>query len=100
MALRSFIFCDICNPLAIRYVELRRCNGRNARIGRRLTDGRNWFDGNEGEARKVGWVASEDGRQHICPACFGRMQSMRHVLEEHLFVSSNLTQILEEEANY
>ncbi|MEW5787383.1 MAG: hypothetical protein AB1899_05975 [Pseudomonadota bacterium] len=86
MARRSFIFCDICNPLAIRYIEFRRASGRNARGGRRVTDGRAWFDGSDEEAVKAGWVIAENG-QHVCPACFERMKSMRHVLEERLFVS-------------
>jgi len=99
MARRSFIFCDICNPLAIRYVEMRRSIGRDARIGRRLSDGRNWFDGSDEEAQLAGWVAAEAG-QHICPVCFQRMKSMRHVLEERLLVSSNLTRTLEDEADF
>lgn len=99
MARRSFIFCDICNPLAIRYIEMRRAGTRNSRIGRRLSDGRNWFDGTEEEATLAGWVATNDG-QHVCPACFGRMKSMRQVLEERLFVSSRLTQVLEDEADF
>lgn len=97
MARRSFIFCDICNPLAIRYIEMRRSTGRNSRIGRRVTDGRNWFDGTDQEATLAGWVSTDDG-QHVCPACFGRMKSMRHVLEERLFVVGDLNQIKDEEA--
>jgi len=99
MARRSFIFCDICNPLAIRYVEMRRATGRDVRIGRRVSDGRNWFDGSDEEATLAGWVATDDG-QHVCPACFGRMKSMRHVLEERLFVSNSLTRILEDASDF
>lgn len=96
MARRSFIFCDICNPLAIRYIEMRRSIGRNARIGRRVSDGRNWFDGDDAEAALSGWVATDDG-QHVCPACFARMKSMRHVLEERLVKSSSVIEVLEDE---
>jgi hypothetical protein len=85
MARRGFIFCDICNPLAIRYVEMRRSIGRNSRIGRRVTDGRNWFEGDDAEAELAGWISTEEG-QHVCPACFARMKSMRHVLEERLIM--------------
>ena len=97
MARRSFIFCDICNPLAIRYIEMRRVMGRDSRIGRRLTDGRNWFDGTDEEAERAGWITTEDG-QHVCPACFGRMKSMRHILEDRHIVSRNLNQALDDES--
>ncbi|MBI5329171.1 MAG: hypothetical protein HZB71_01005 [Betaproteobacteria bacterium] len=99
MARRSFIFCDICNPLAIRDIEMRRNTGRcqdgakDKGKGRRITDGRAWFDGSDEEAQTDGWVPTEDG-QHICPTCFERMKSMRHVLEEHLFVSVGLSQVI------
>lgn len=83
MARRSFIFCDICNPLAIRYIEMRRSAGRDSRIGRRVTDGRNWFDGADEEAKQAGWVGTDDG-QHVCPDCFSRMKSMRHLLDARL----------------
>ena len=98
MARRSFIFCDICNPLAIRYIEMRRAPNRDFRIVRRVSDGRKWFDGTDDEAQLAGWVAADDG-QHVCPACFGRMKSMRHVLEERLFVSNSLTRVFEDEAD-
>jgi hypothetical protein len=95
MARRSFIFCDICNPLAIRDIEMRRNTQRcvDKTKGRRITDGRAWFDGADEEAQADGWVATEDG-QHICPTCFERMRSMRHILEERLFVSVGLTQVI------
>lgn len=95
MARRCFIFCDICNPLAIREVEMRRASGR-AGEGRRVTDGRMWLDGTEKEAQTAGWVATDDG-QHICPACFDRMRAMRHVLEERLFVSPSMLDIVEQD---
>lgn len=94
MARRSFIFCDICNPLAIREVEMRRASGRTGG-GRRLTDGRVWFDGTEKEALAAGWLSTEDG-QHICPACFERMRSMRHVLEERLFISPSVADLVQD----
>jgi hypothetical protein len=94
MARRSFIFCDICNPQAIREVEMRRASGRAGK-GRRVTDGRMWFDGTDEEAKEAGWVASEDGR-HICPACFERMRAMRHVLEERLFVTPEVMHLVQD----
>lgn len=97
MARRSFIFCDICNPLAVREVEMRRASGRDGK-GRRISDGRVWFDGSEQEAHAAGWVASEDGR-HICPACFTRMRAMGPVLEERLFVSPGVMHALQGRTN-
>lgn len=96
MARRSFIFCDICNPLALRAIEMRRTSDRDCRDGRRLCDGRAWFDGSDHEAKHAGWVVADDG-QHICPACFERLRSMRHVLEERLFVGLNVTEVLRDE---
>lgn len=86
MTVRSFIFCDICNPMAIREIEMRRTTVRDARGGRRVSDGRMWFDGDEQSAVKHGWVATENG-QHVCPSCLERMQALRPVLDERLFVS-------------
>ena len=96
MARRSFIYCDICNPLALRAIEMRRTTGRDSRDGRRLSDGRAWFDGSDHEAKQSGWVVADDG-QHICQACFERLRSMRHVLEERLFVGTGATEILRDE---
>ncbi len=97
MARRSFVFCDICNPLALRSIEMRRTIiGRDSRDGRRLADGRAWYDGSDLEAKHAGWVVADDG-QHICPACFERLRSMRNVLEERLFVGINMTQVLTDE---
>lgn len=96
MARRSFIFCDICNPMALRAIEMRRVDGRDHRNGRRLSDGRAWFDGNDQEARFAGWLVAEDG-QHICPACFERLRSMRNLLEERLFLGASMTEVMRDE---
>jgi hypothetical protein len=94
MAHRSFIFCDICNPQAVREVEMRRASGRDG-MGRRITDGRVWFDGTDEEALAAGWVAAEDG-QHICPACFDRMRSLHHMLKDRPFVSAAVADALQD----
>lgn len=96
MARRSFIFCDICNPLALRSIEMRRTSGRDSRDSRRLSDGRAWFDGGNSEAQHAGWVVADDG-QHICPACFERLRSMRNVLEERLFTGISMTKVMHDE---
>ena len=68
MSIRTFIFCDICNPQALRSIEFRRSPREEERNGRRISDGRNWFEGMWPEAMKSGWNSTPKN-QHICPAC-------------------------------
>ncbi len=68
MSIRKFVFCDICNPQALRSVEFRRATRIDARTGRRISDGRAWFEGEPAMAAKAGWLCKPDGL-HICPAC-------------------------------
>ena len=68
MSIRNFIFCDICNPQALRSIEFRRSPRENEREGRRLCDGRAWFEGGLSDAKNAGWVTNSSG-QHICPSC-------------------------------
>jgi len=68
MSIRSFIFCDICNPQGLRSIEFRRSPREGDREGRRLSDGRAWFDGDLSAALNSGWKYTKDG-QHICPTC-------------------------------
>ena len=68
MSIRTFIFCDICNPQALRSIEFRRRPREEDRNGRRLSDGRAWLEGSLSNAHEQGWIAKADGR-HICPAC-------------------------------
>jgi hypothetical protein len=68
MSIRKFIFCDICNPQALRSIEFRRSSRKNERGGRRISDGRAWFEGELTNAVENGWSCTSDG-QHVCPAC-------------------------------
>lgn len=68
MSIRTFIFCDICNPQGIRTIEFRRKPREGNRNGRRLSDGRFWFDGSFEAAKASGWIENSSG-QHICPFC-------------------------------
>ncbi|MFQ3236052.1 MAG: hypothetical protein ACI9C4_001616 [Paraglaciecola sp.] len=70
--LRAFIFCDICNRQGLRYIEQNRSSQRGDEGGRRVTDGRSWYEGTLQEALNVGWV--DDDGQHICPHCHQRAQ--------------------------
>lgn len=72
MAVRTFVFCDICNPQGIRYVEQRRAPKGDRPHGRRVTDGRAWFEGAAEQAELEGWKTSPDGNRHICPRCHAR----------------------------
>jgi hypothetical protein len=77
VAVRTFLFCDICNPLAIRSVELRRHRPRADGSGQRLTDGRAWFEGELAVAvASHGWIVTADG-QHVCPKCAERHPELR-----------------------
>jgi hypothetical protein len=75
MSVRTFLFCDICNPMGIRLVEVRRTGERDTSEGRRLIDGRAWFEGSVEEAKAVRWAVTLDGR-HVCPACATRHRKL------------------------
>jgi len=69
MSIRTFIFCDICNPQALRSIEFRRATRLDQRPGRRICDGRSWLEADlEDAVEKAGWQYTKDGR-HICPSC-------------------------------
>lgn len=68
MARRCIIFCDICNLAGVRHIEARRNLDRDSRDGRRISDGRSWFEGTDQEAVYQGWVLTSEG-QHVCPVC-------------------------------
>ena len=70
MAVKTFVFCDICNLSGVRLPDDRR-NGLRVTEpgGRRLSDDRNWFEGSIIEARCAGWVEDKRGR-HICRRCY------------------------------
>lgn len=70
MSIRTFIFCDVCNPLGIRCPEQRRDVHRDPLIGRRHTDGRAWVEGDSAHAISSGWVNSSN--HYICPGCSER----------------------------
>jgi DNA transposition AAA+ family ATPase len=74
MSIRTFIFCDICNPQATRAIEYRRSTRLGARTGRRISDGRAWIEASlESAVEKHGWRRTEEGL-HVCPACQGLNQ--------------------------
>jgi len=68
--LRVIIFCDICNPQGIRYIEQNRSTQRGDADGRRVTDGRAWFEGTLQDALEEGWRHQDS--EHVCPGCLER----------------------------
>jgi len=78
---RSFIFCDCCNAMGIRYIEQRRESSRNGNGDtRRITDGRAWFENNDSAAVENGWLITEDGK-HYCPQCKSRHPNLGMEIE-------------------
>lgn len=73
MSTRTFLFCDICNPQALRYVEQRR-GSRRGDTGIRITDGRAWYEGDAKSAvASRGWRTIGIGK-HACPRCVERIR--------------------------
>jgi hypothetical protein len=68
--LRVIVFCDICNPQRIRYIEQQRNSERGDEGGRRITDGRSWYEGSLTEAEQIVWIM--DGDKHFFPKCEAR----------------------------
>ncbi len=78
MSVRTFMFCDICNPQGIRCPEQRRTSNRDGTGGRRVTDGRSWFEGDADTAiLEYGWQGTAGGL-HVCPHCAERELHLRH----------------------
>ncbi|WP_126454971.1 hypothetical protein [Sulfuriflexus mobilis] len=73
MSIRTFIFCDVCNPQAIRSIH-------NAdHFGRRISDGRAWYEGPIHEASKLGWVVTHEDH-NVCPDC--HQKGLERLLEK------------------
>ena len=70
MSIRSFLFCDVCNPMRIRSPEQRRDRRQDGRkSGRRITDARSWIESTSEQAvAEFFWVVLEGGF-HVCPDC-------------------------------
>ncbi len=61
MAIRTFIFCDRCNPQCIRTIS------SLSDFKRRNSDDRSWFGGSIQGALKEGWKSLNN--KHLCPRC-------------------------------
>ncbi len=77
MSIRTFIFCDVCNPMGERDVIDRRNPDRHTNEGgRRFTDNRAWFEGNLREAHDAGWRVTDDDK-NLCPVCAARHDELK-----------------------
>jgi hypothetical protein len=82
MSIRTFLFCDVCNPRGIRLPELRRDAHHREGSGRRISDARSWFEGNAEQAvNEYNWIAAEDG-SYVCPGCQAKGLSVDHANRE------------------
>ncbi len=73
MAIRTFVFCDCCNPHGIRAVADRRSQARAVNSGRRWEDGRAWVEGAlEHAIERHNWKITADG-YHVCDNCQDRL---------------------------
>ena len=62
MTTRTFIFCDICNPRALRNISVGPENeGNNTKLHA-------LFEGHAHQAARLGWVSTENGH-NLCPRC-------------------------------
>lgn len=68
MSVKTFTFCDICNPQGQVTVN-RREQQRDDSAGRRNSDGFNWFEGFPEESADDGWIVTSKGK-HVCPRCY------------------------------
>ena len=68
MSVKTFTFCDICNP-DCRIAIDRRDSKRDENSGRRVGDECSWFEGVPEDSAEEGWIVTSKGK-HICPSCF------------------------------
>ena len=81
MSIRTFVFCDLCNPQCVRNINNRyhitdrreidnerRIELRRTMNGRRNSDGRSWYEGTLDDAIEQGWMVDEKNKT-LCPEC-------------------------------
>lgn len=68
MSVKTYTFCDICNPHAFIAID-RREHPRDAETGRRAGDECSWFEGRPEDSAEEGWIVTSRGK-HVCPKCF------------------------------
>lgn len=68
MAVKTLIFCDLCNTHCVQQVD-RRKKVREDSIGRRATDAGAWIEGDVETIAEYGWIVTSRNK-HICPRCY------------------------------
>lgn len=68
MSVKTFTFCDLCNPHCIVITD-RRDSARDENSGRRHHDGCSWFEGFPEDSSEHGWIITSKGK-HVCPRCY------------------------------
>ncbi len=75
MSIRSFMFCDVCNPKGVRCLEMRRNKHRGHGTRRRWSDGRAWIETTlEVAVAEHGWVVTTQNAC-VCPDCYAKLRS-------------------------
>jgi len=68
MSVKTFTFCDICNPHC-QITTDRREQPRDEGSGRRGSDDCSWFEGFPDDSTEDGWIVTSKGK-HVCPRCY------------------------------
>ena len=68
MSVKTFTFCDICNPHS-QIATDRREQPRDEGQGRRGDDDCSWFEGFPEDSAEEGWIVTSKGK-HVCPRCY------------------------------
>lgn len=71
MSIKTFIFCDLCNPLCLHQIDRREQARDGLAAGRRFSDNYSWIEGSAEEIGEYGWIVTSN-HKHICPRCYAR----------------------------
>lgn len=71
MSMKTFIFCDLCNPLCLHQMDRREQSREGIAAGRRFTDNYSWLEGGIDESTQNGWMVTSNNK-HICPRCYAK----------------------------
>jgi hypothetical protein len=71
MSSKTFIFCDLCNPLCLHQVDRREQSRDGLSAGRRFSDNYSWIESPEEEIGEHGWIVTSN-HKHVCPRCYAK----------------------------
>jgi|SaaInlStandDraft_2_1057019.scaffolds.fasta_scaffold172482_1 hypothetical protein len=90
MAIRSIMFCDLCNPQSIRALDRRTSMMVDRRTGRRANDARMSVLRVENEPPPEDWLCDDAKQMHVCPWCVERVDRLSTANLKSLGLSQNL----------